>query len=1405
MRTRELVRVSRSALLGLAAVLVAGSAGGGCDCDGTYRTRMIAEMTVSPDQVAADGQATARIEVLVFLDSPDRPALPGVEVEIRSARNAGDAVDTISQPDAPTDADGLAVAAVASSTDGSAELAAFAGGQPLCASIAEGECLPLVATVTFVGQCEGDQIFCDGACTDPDTDPDHCGDCQTACSYPNAAGTCEAGVCAMGACDDGFDDCNTDPADGCEISLLTDPANCGSCDNDCGAEPCNAGWCGSACGDADEDGFDDAACGGTDCDDGRPEVNPDATEVCDGRDDDCDGQTDEEPEAGASCADGDACTQDVCQAGACQNPPAADGTACDDGLGCTSDDACSGGACQGTPLDCSGLDGPCAVGVCNEATLQCEAQALSDGTLCSNGLFCVVNERCAAGACIGGEPRDCSAAGGGCRDGACDEAQDQCVGDPLPGGTPCNDGLFCTVNDACDGLGECSGTARDCSGLDSQCAQGTCDDIADQCQPSPINEGQPCDDGLHCNENEVCLSGACAGGNALDCSDGDACTADSCDEANDTCSNVLVPNPGAEGPPLDPSCSNGVDDDCDLNTDIDDPDCQDCVGNGDCDDGNPCTVNTCVGNICQTANQPDGTGCDDGQYCTTPDTCSAGVCGGPARDCSGLDDDCNQGICNEASDACVAQNINQGGLCDDGLFCVVDTTCDAGVCQGGSTRDCSAAADQCNNGICDEANDACAPQPAFDGQPCDDGLYCNTGETCQAGACQGGGARDCSGAADQCNAGVCDEGAGACVSQPLGPGTSCEDGLFCTGGDTCDGNGSCSGGAAVVCGTPCQTVCNEAGDACDPDSNGTPCDDGLFCTATDACDGGGNCTGSGDPCSGGDACNDTCNEGSGDCFSPLGTGCDDGLFCTATDTCDGGGGCSGSGDPCTGGDACNDTCNEGSGNCFSGAGTPCDDGLFCTVTDNCDGGGNCTGSGDPCSGGDACNDTCNEGSGDCFSSLGTGCDDGLFCTATDTCDGFGACSGAGDPCAPLGCDEGNDVCEVCVPDQPYCDADGRTLHTCLPDGSGPNPALDVVCGYICEAAACVAATNVSDAEMGACDGAAPPLVPAAGDTVTFTSNGIECSTDCGDGSTLIPSVDGPTPADPVRVCVSDLDLDGSITIVPDGSEARGLILLVDGNAVLAGGIDFSGADGTDGTGSGLAGGAAGPGGFAGADGCGANACDGLPGFGAGGGGGGLRIGNQAGAGGGAGYGGLGGDGGDGNGDGDGGTGGSTYPAAAPWLVPLVGGSGGGSGGDGQGGGGSGPGGGGGGALQITARGDIDVSGTLSAIGGQGGEPGGNHGAGGGGSGGGVFLEARSVSLTGAVLVDGGPGGDNSGCGITGGAGASGADLDGSVGDDGPGCGGAGGGGGGGRVRVRSVDGSACATVSPAGSCTADAM
>ncbi|MBN1770725.1 MAG: hypothetical protein JXB32_05655 [Deltaproteobacteria bacterium] len=89
----------------------------------------------------------------------------------------------------------------------------------------------------------------------------------------------------------------------------------------------------ASCTDADDDGW----CVPDDCDDAAPLVNPGAAEVCgNGRDDDCDGDTDE----GCGCTDGDGdtwCPPDDCDDGDPQVHPGAVET-CRDGR----DEDCDG-------------------------------------------------------------------------------------------------------------------------------------------------------------------------------------------------------------------------------------------------------------------------------------------------------------------------------------------------------------------------------------------------------------------------------------------------------------------------------------------------------------------------------------------------------------------------------------------------------------------------------------------------------------------------------------------------------------------------------------------------------------------------------------------------------------------------------------------------------------------------------------------------------------------------------------------------------------------------------------------------------------------------------------------------------------------------------------------------------
>jgi hypothetical protein len=71
---------------------------------------------------------------------------------------------------------------------------------------------------------------------------------------------------------------------------------------------------------------------------------------------------------------------------------------------------------------------------------------------------------------------------------------------------PCDDGLACTVDDACDGP-ECVGQAVDCSGQGVECNVATCDPAGTEgnCDiVTPVEDGTPCDNG-----QGVCKAGDC--------------------------------------------------------------------------------------------------------------------------------------------------------------------------------------------------------------------------------------------------------------------------------------------------------------------------------------------------------------------------------------------------------------------------------------------------------------------------------------------------------------------------------------------------------------------------------------------------------------------------------------------------------------------------------------------------------------------------------------------------------------------------------------------------------------------------------------------------------------------------------------------------------------------------------
>lgn len=89
--------------------------------------------------------------------------------------------------------------------------------------------------------CDAVDQDCDGRIDEGDPD--------TLCPVAGGSGTCTAdGECLVARCDDGLEDCNADPTDGCETDLAGDPDHCGACDVSCEGRPCWAGVCAAADG-----------------------------------------------------------------------------------------------------------------------------------------------------------------------------------------------------------------------------------------------------------------------------------------------------------------------------------------------------------------------------------------------------------------------------------------------------------------------------------------------------------------------------------------------------------------------------------------------------------------------------------------------------------------------------------------------------------------------------------------------------------------------------------------------------------------------------------------------------------------------------------------------------------------------------------------------------------------------------------------------------------------------------------------------------------------------------------------------------------------------------------------------------------------------------------------------------
>jgi hypothetical protein len=485
--------------------------------------------------------------------------------------------------------------------------------------------------------------------------------------------------------------------------------------------------------DADGDGYtwcgpwqgtDPSILGGGDCVDSNAGIHPGATELCDGRDNDCDFMvdgseyTDADQDgslACADCADDDPSNQpggvELCDGHDNDCNGLADFTGPDgDELDADGD---AWGLCAGDCDDDAADRNPGQVELCDGVDNNCDGTVDESFDLDGDGFFPCVDD--------------------------CDDL------DPLryPGSPELCDG----IDNDCDPLTEAPGTEADLDG-DGAVACADCDD-SDAARAFPPVGVELCDgidndcdgvipDGPGIGEIDGDGDGQaeCAG----DCDDADPSILgggpELCDGRDSDCDGILteherdVDGDGARGcdgdcnnvnPTVCPGCPevcDGVDNDCDPTTEFGGPGGErdaDLDGQplcaGDCDDGHP-AVGTGFPELCN--------GLDDDCDAVVPilerDSDGDGLaeCAGDCDDnnaarglgfpeqCDGLDDDCDGALDPSEQDLDGDTWIPCAGDCDDGDAAVHPGVPGESACGDGADNDCDGLAD-CSDPDCSAA------------------------------------------------------------------------------------------------------------------------------------------------------------------------------------------------------------------------------------------------------------------------------------------------------------------------------------------------------------------------------------------------------------------------------------------------------------------------------------------------------------------------------------------------------------------------------------------------------------------------------------------------------------------------------------------------------------------------------